>query len=50
MTKLLYMESIEGNYIREFEAEVVDSGEDYLVLDKTAFYPEGGVNHATKAF
>ncbi len=42
MTELLYMESIEGNYIKEFDAEVVKSKDEYVVLDKTAFYPEGG--------
>ena len=42
MTSLLYMSDIEGNYIREFDAQVVKSKKDYVVLDKTAFYPEGG--------
>jgi misacylated tRNA(Ala) deacylase len=30
------------NYIREFDATVVDLTNDSIVLDKTAFYPEGG--------
>lgn len=42
MTELLYMKDIESNYIREFEAKVVRTGEDYIVLDQSAFYPEGG--------
>ncbi len=42
MTELLYMEDIESNYIREFEAVVERSGEDFVVLDRSAFYPEGG--------
>jgi misacylated tRNA(Ala) deacylase len=36
------MENIEGNYIKEFEATVIKNKKDYLCLDKTAFYPEGG--------
>lgn len=39
MTKLLHMSD---NYLREFDASVISSGEDYVVLDQTAFYPEGG--------
>ncbi len=39
MTKLLHMND---NYLREFDASVISSGEDYVVLDQTAFYPEGG--------
>lgn len=42
MTELLYMKDIESNYIREFEAAVVERGFDYVVLDRTAFYPLGG--------
>lgn len=42
MTDLLYMEDIDGNYIKEFEASVTRDGDDFIVLDKTAFYPEGG--------
>jgi misacylated tRNA(Ala) deacylase len=33
---------VELNYVREFEARVTDRGPDYVVLDRTAFYPEGG--------
>jgi misacylated tRNA(Ala) deacylase len=36
------MKDIESNYIREFDAKVVRVGEDYIVLDQSAFYPEGG--------
>ena len=39
MTELLHMRD---NYLREFDALVVDIGPDYVVLDRTAFYPEGG--------
>ena len=42
MTELIYMKDIESNYIREFEAAVVERGFDYVVLDRTAFYPLGG--------
>jgi misacylated tRNA(Ala) deacylase len=42
MTKMLYMENINGNYIKEFTATVTKSKEDYICFDKTAFYPEGG--------
>ena len=42
MTKILYMENIEGNYIKEFDAVVTKSKKDYVCLDKTAFYPLGG--------
>lgn len=30
------------NYLREFDARVVARGPDFVVLDVTAFYPEGG--------
>ncbi len=42
MTQLLYMDDIESNYIKEFEATVERTGEDFVVLDRSAFYPEGG--------
>jgi misacylated tRNA(Ala) deacylase len=39
---MLYMPSAEANYIREFDARVLRRKDDYVVLDRTAFYPEGG--------
>jgi len=39
MTELLHMSD---NYLRSFDATVVSSGQDFVVLDRTAFYPEGG--------
>jgi len=39
MTELLHMSD---NYLREFDATILYVGEDYLVLDRTAFYPVGG--------
>jgi misacylated tRNA(Ala) deacylase len=36
------MDSIEGNYIKEFDATVTKNKKDYVCLDKTAFYPLGG--------
>ena len=38
-TKMLYMED---NYIHSFDAQIVSKGENYVVFDQTAFYPEGG--------
>lgn len=32
----------EDPYVREFKARVIDVVDDYIVLDQTAFYPEGG--------
>lgn len=42
MTEMLYMKDIESNYIKEFDAKVLERGFDYVVLDRTAFYPLGG--------
>lgn len=42
MTEILYMKDIESNYIREFDARVLDRGFDFVVLDRTAFYAVGG--------
>ncbi|MFQ5837294.1 MAG: alanyl-tRNA editing protein [Thermoplasmata archaeon] len=33
---------VELNYIEDFEARVVERGPNYVVLDRTAFYAEGG--------
>lgn len=38
-TVLLYLQD---SFIKEFDAEVVRSGPRYVILDRTAFYPEGG--------
>ncbi|NHJ39264.1 MAG: alanyl-tRNA editing protein [Asgard group archaeon] len=38
-TEMLYMHD---NYIRSFDATVISKGDNYLVFDQTAFYPEGG--------
>jgi misacylated tRNA(Ala) deacylase len=42
MTEMLYMKDVESNYIKEFDARVIERGFDYVVLDRTAFYPLGG--------
>jgi misacylated tRNA(Ala) deacylase len=39
MTDLLHMRD---NYLREFDARIVRSLETAVILDRTAFYPEGG--------
>ncbi|MFA6888927.1 MAG: alanyl-tRNA editing protein, partial [Candidatus Woesearchaeota archaeon] len=39
MTELLYLKN---SYIKEFEATVVSSNNNEIVLDKTVFYPQGG--------
>ena len=46
-TDMLYMDDIEGNYIRDLEAIVVkkdvdEKGRPFIVLDRGIFYPEGG--------
>jgi misacylated tRNA(Ala) deacylase len=45
MTELLHMSD---NYLRSFDALVISSGKDYVVLDRTAFYPEGGGQSSDK--
>ncbi len=42
MTVYIYMKDSESNYIREFDAVVRGSGEGFVVLDQSAFYPLGG--------
>jgi misacylated tRNA(Ala) deacylase len=39
MTKLLYMKDC---YLKEFDANVIRKGENFVILDQTAFYPLGG--------
>jgi misacylated tRNA(Ala) deacylase len=41
-TEMLYMPDIEANYLREFQARVIKRKKDYIMLDRSAFYPEGG--------
>lgn len=46
-TTVLYMEERRGQepdpcYLREFDARVMERGADFVVLDRTAFYAEGG--------
>jgi misacylated tRNA(Ala) deacylase len=36
------MKDIEGNYVKEFDAKIVKKKDNYVVLDKSAFYPLGG--------
>ncbi|MEM4589356.1 MAG: alanine--tRNA ligase-related protein, partial [Thermoplasmata archaeon] len=38
-TEKLYWEN---SYIREFKATVVGIEDKYIILDRTAFYPQGG--------
>lgn len=42
MTRLLYYDTVEGEYLRQFRARVVDAGEGWVALDQTAFHVEGG--------
>jgi len=46
-TRVLYMEERKGQepdpcYRREFDAHVIERGPDFVILDQTAFYAEGG--------
>ena len=47
MTELLHMKDC---YAREFDATVVRSGDGFVVLDRTAFYPEGGGQESDAGF
>ncbi|RLG20922.1 alanyl-tRNA editing protein AlaX [Candidatus Micrarchaeota archaeon] len=47
MTELLHMKD---NYIKECDAEVLVSAENYIVLDRSCFYPEGGGQPSDKGF
>lgn len=42
MTRMLYMDSIDACYEKEFEATVTMAKPDWLQLDQTLFYPLGG--------
>lgn len=42
MTDLLYMDSVEACYEKEFTATVEAAKPDWLMLDRTLFYPLGG--------
>jgi len=42
MTKLLYMDNIESNYIKKFTAIVTKKKNNYVCFNQTAFYPIGG--------
>ncbi|HUU78923.1 MAG TPA: alanyl-tRNA editing protein [candidate division Zixibacteria bacterium] len=38
-TEMLYMQD---NYLKKFSARIISTGENYVVLNQTAFYPLGG--------
>jgi Ser-tRNA(Ala) deacylase AlaX len=42
VTRLLYYDTVEGEYLRDFRARVVQAGEGWVALDQTAFHVEGG--------
>jgi misacylated tRNA(Ala) deacylase len=41
-TEVLFMSDVDSNYIRDWEARVLKRKKDYVMLDRSAFYPEGG--------
>lgn len=42
MTRLLYYDTVAGEYLRGFRARVLDAGPGFAVLDQSAFHVEGG--------
>jgi len=40
----------ENSYLRTFEARVIDVNDKFLVLDQTAFYPEGGGQESDQGY
>lgn len=42
MTEILYFPSTDACYVREFDGRIVERGPDFVVLDRTLFYAEGG--------
>lgn len=42
MTEILYFPSADACYLREFDGAIVERGADFVVLDRTLFYAEGG--------
>ncbi len=44
MTEIIYMSGLDRCYVKEFPADVIEIDEDdkWVILDRTAFYPEGG--------
>jgi len=41
-TEILYFPSADACYLREFDATIIESGPDHIILDKTLFYAEAG--------
>ncbi len=39
MTELLYLKDC---YLKEFDANILENNDEYVILDKTVFYPNGG--------
>ena len=42
MTEILYFPSTEACYVRAFDGRIVERGADFVVLDRSLFYAEGG--------
>jgi len=41
-TEILYFPSADACYLKEFDANIIESGHDNIILDKTLFYAEAG--------
>ena len=42
MTEILYFPSADACYLQDFDGRIVERGPDFVVLDRTLFYAEGG--------